>query len=56
MIDRVEDDIQEKWCTGWSEQHRQKKRRRIHHWCNCKLYIKYAWYELREIIRDLTHQ
>lgn len=30
---------------------KQKKIRRVQHWCNCKLYIKYAWYEFRAMMK-----
>ena len=22
----------------------------VQHWCNCKLYVKYAWYEFRAMM------
>lgn len=58
MHSRLEDDAQYEWCRQWEEEHRrkitrkkQKKIRRVQHWCNCKLYIKYAWYEFRAIMK-----
>ena len=46
------------WCRQWSEEHKkkmtrkmQKKIRRVQHWCNCKLYVKYAWYEFRAMVK-----
>lgn len=57
MHSRLEDDAQYEWCRQWEEEHRrkitrkkQKKIRRVQHWCNCKLYIKYAWYEFRAMV------
>lgn len=57
MHSRLEDDAQYEWCRQWEEEHRrkitrkkQKKIRRVRHWCNCKLYIKYAWYEFRAMV------
>ncbi|UVY45263.1 MAG: phosphorylated CTD interacting factor 1 WW domain [Bacteriophage sp.] len=51
-------DAQYEWCRQWGEEHRrkitrkkQKKIRRVQHWCNCKLYIKYAWYEFRAMVK-----
>lgn len=58
MHSRLEDDAQYEWCRQWEEEHRrkitrkkQKKIRRVQHWCNCKLYIKYAWYEFRAMVK-----
>lgn len=61
MHSRLEDDAQYEWCRQWEEEHRrkitrkkqkkQKKIRRVQHWCNCKLYIKYAWYEFRAMMK-----
>lgn len=49
---------QVEWCRQWSEEHKkkmtrkmQKKIRRVQHWCNCKLYVKYAWYEFRAMMK-----
>lgn len=49
MYDEQEDAAQLEWCRQWSEEHKkkmtrkmQKKIRRVQHWCNCKLYVKYA--------------
>lgn len=36
---------------GRSPGKKQKKIRRVQHWCNCKLYIKYAWYEFRAMMK-----
>lgn len=48
----------QEWCRQWSEEHKkkmtrkmQKKIRRVQHWCNCKLYVKYAWYEFRAMVK-----
>lgn len=53
-----EDAAQLEWCRQWSEEHKkkmtrkmQKKIRRVQHWCNCKLYVKYAWYEFRAMVK-----
>lgn len=58
MHSRLEDDAQYEWCRQWEEEHRrkitrkkQKKIRRVQHWCNCKLYVKYAWYEFRAMVK-----
>lgn len=47
MHDEVDDAEQAKWCREWSE----KKIRRVQHWCNFKVYLKYAWYEFRAAIK-----
>ena len=67
MHSRLEDDAQYEWCRQWEEEHRRKitrkkqkkkkkkkkkkKIRRVQHWCNCKLYVKYAWYEFRAMVK-----
>lgn len=58
MHSRLEDDAQYEWCRQWEKEHRrkitrkmQKKIRRVQHWCNCKLYVKYAWYEFRAMVK-----
>ncbi len=58
MYDEQEDVAQLEWCRQWSEEHKkkmtrkmQKKIRRVQHWCNCKLYVKYAWYEFRAMMK-----
>lgn len=33
------------------EKKMQKKIRRVQHWCNFKVYLKYAWYEFRTAIK-----
>lgn len=56
--ERGEENAQYEWCRQWEEEHKkkmtrkmQKKIRRVQHWCNCKLYVKYAWYEFRAIMK-----
>ena len=66
MYDEQEDAAQLEWCRQWSEEHKKmtrkmqkkkkkkkKKIRRVQHWCNCKLYVKYAWYEFRAIVKGV---
>lgn len=60
MYDEQEDAAQLEWCRQWSEEHKkkmtrkmQKKVRRVQHWCNCKLYVKYAWYEFRAMMKEI---
>lgn len=58
MYDEQEDAARLEWCRQWSEEYKkkmtrkmQKKIRRVQHWCNCKLYVKYAWYEFRAMVK-----
>lgn len=60
MYDEQEDAAQLEWCRRWSEEHKkkmtrkmQKKIRWVQHWCNCKLYVKYAWYEFRTMMKGV---
>ena len=51
MHDEMEDAAQAEWCREWSRKKMQKKIRRVQHWCNFKVYLKYTWYEFREAIK-----
>lgn len=47
MHDEVDDIAQMEWCRKWGE----KRNRRVQHWYNFKIYLKYAWYEFRAAIK-----
>lgn len=51
MHDEVDDAAQVEWYRKWSEKKMQKKIKRVQHWCNFKIYLKYAWYEFRAAIK-----
>lgn len=51
MHDEVDDAAQVEWCRKWSEKKMQKKIKRVQHWCNFKIYLKYAWYEFKAAIK-----
>ena len=51
MHDEVDDGTQIEWCRKWSEKKMQKKIKRVQHWCNFKIYLKYAWHEFKAAIK-----
>lgn len=51
MHDEVDDGTQIEWCRKWSEKKMQKKIKRVQHWCNFKIYMKYALHEFKAAIK-----
>lgn len=47
----MEDIAQAEWCREWAKQTREKEIRKIQHWHNFKIFLKYAWYEFKAAIK-----